>query len=113
MPPGHACRCFFHPMKRKRKPKSAVPQGRIWWKDLKRHPLHAAFGAVIRDLRRLRGWSLDDLAGAADVAKSYLSALENGEHSPSLEVVLRLEAAFDFKPECLRRLANRRLKRQG
>lgn len=85
----------------------AVPLGLIWWKELKRHPLNRLAGQVVRRLRQRRGWSLHDLAQATGLAKSYLSELERGEHSPTLEVMLRLEAALRLVPGGLHRLARR------
>jgi ribosome-binding protein aMBF1 (putative translation factor) len=90
-----AAGCDFPPMKSKqRSNKSVVPQGRIWWKAMGRHPLNVMIGKVVQRLRRRWGWSLRDLACEAGLTKSYLCALEHGEHSPTLEVQLRLETAF-------------------
>jgi len=92
-------------MKTKRRPKKAVPQGRIWWRNEKRHPLNHWVGRVIHRLRRRCGWALDGLAAAAGLTKSYLYRLERGLHSPSLEVQLRLEAVFSLVRGGLVRLA--------
>ena len=100
----------FPPMKRKRTPKSVVPEGRIWWKSLKRHPLNALVGQVIHRLRLRRRWSLDDLAKACLLTKSYLCGLERGAHSPTLEVMLRVEAAFRMVAGGVQRLAHRWLR---
>jgi transcriptional regulator with XRE-family HTH domain len=100
-------------MKTKRIPKTAVPLGLIWWKELKRHPLNRLVGLVIRHLRTRRGWALDDLARAAGLAKSYLCMLESGEHSPTLEAMLRLEMALGLVPGGLHRLARHQMQRQA
>ncbi len=99
-------------MKTKRRPKKAVPQGRIWWRNEKRHPLNHWVGRVIHRLRRRCGWALDDLAAAAGLAKSYLCALERGHHSPTLEVQLRLEQVFGLVTGGLLRLAIRLMQRR-
>jgi transcriptional regulator with XRE-family HTH domain len=52
--------------------------------------LRRAFGARIRALRRGRDSSQEELAGRAGIHWSYLSDLERGEQSPSLDVVNRL-----------------------
>ena len=92
-------------MKQKRSNKSVVPQGRIWWKAMGRHPLNAMIGRVVRRLRRERNWSLRDLACEAGLTKSYLCELEHGEHSPTFEVMLRLEAALRMVPGGLQQLS--------
>lgn len=93
-------------MKNKRIPKMAVPLGLIWWKEHKRHPLNRHVGRVVHRQRTRRGWSLEDLARATGLAKSYLCELEAGKHSPTLEAQLRLEAAFGMQRGGLLRLAH-------
>jgi transcriptional regulator with XRE-family HTH domain len=99
-------------MKPKRIPKMAVPLGLIWWQAQKRHPLNEQAGRVIYRLRARRGWSLDDVARASGLAKSYLCELEHGQHSPTLEVQLRLECVFHLAEGGLLRLARYRLPRR-
>lgn len=98
-------------MKNKRMPKAPVPKGLIWWKEQKRHPLNRHVGRVVYRLRTRRGWSLQDLAEAASLAKSYLCELEAGRHSPTLEVQIRLETVFRMVRGGLLRLANYALRR--
>ena len=102
---------IFPTMKNKRIHKLAVPVGLIWWNEMKRHPLNQYAGRVIHRLRTDRGWALEDLAEAAGLSKSYLCELERGLHSPSLEVQLRLEAAFGMKRGGLLQLAECALRR--
>ncbi len=47
----------------------------------------------LRALRGERGWSLDELAGRSGVSRASLSRLENGEVSPTAQVLGRLCAA--------------------
>jgi len=47
----------------------------------------------LRTLRGERGWSLDELAGRSGVSRASLSRLENGEVSPTAQVLGRLCAA--------------------
>ena len=58
---------------------------------------------VVQDLRarrhRLeRGLSQERLAEAAGLSQRYLSVLERGENSPTLNVIVRLAAALDLSP---------------
>ena len=99
-------RTIFTAMKNKRMPKVPVPKGLIWWKDEKRHPVNRFVGRVVYRLRTRRGWSLKGLAEAASLGKSYLCQLEAGQHSPTLEVQIRLETAFTMVRGGLLRLAN-------
>lgn len=62
-------------------------------------------GQVVQRLRREKGWSLRELACEAGLTKSYLCELEHGEHSPTFEVMLRLEAALLMVPGGLQQLA--------
>ena len=106
-------RTIFTAMKNKRMPKAPVPKGLIWWKDEKRHPVNRYVGRVVYRLRTRRGWSLQDLAEAASLGKSYLCELEAGQHSPTLEVQLRLEAAFGLVRGGLLRLAHYAMRRRS
>lgn len=93
-------------MKNKRIPKKPVPLGLIWWKSEKRHPLNRYAGRVVYRLRSGLGWALADLALATGLAKSYLCKLERGQHSPTLEVQLRLETVFGLVSGGLMQLAH-------
>lgn len=53
-------------------------------------------GEKVRALRNQRNLSLTELAERADVAKSYLSAIErNIQHNPSIQVIEKLAAVFE------------------
>lgn len=47
-------------------------------------------GPRLRAARQERGWTLDDLAGRADMSVSTLSRLESGKRQASLELLLPL-----------------------
>lgn len=47
-------------------------------------------GRHLQSLRRERNWSLSKLAAAADIAKSNLSRLEQGNGNPTLDTLWRL-----------------------
>jgi len=59
-------------------------------------------GKRIRALRRQRELSLSELARRANVAKSYLSAIErNVQTNPSLQVVERISKVLDVPVQVL------------
>jgi predicted transcriptional regulator len=50
-------------------------------------PLNAAFGHVVRKLRKEIGISQEDFADRANLHRTYVSQLERGLKSPSLKAV--------------------------
>lgn len=58
--------------------------------------LGSALAVNIRKLRRVRGLSLDGLAGLAGLSKGTVVALEQGKANPSIGVLCRLAAAFSL-----------------
>lgn len=102
-------------MKRKRKTKipPPLPNGRQWWQERDNDEINKARGRVIRRLRGNHGWSLRDLSAATGISPSYLSGLERGEHTPSAEMLDRLETGLRMVTEGLRELTNRELKAAG
>ena len=56
--------------------------------------LRSAFGARLRELRKQAALSQEELAHRARIASSYLSDLERGRQSPTLDVVNRLARAL-------------------
>jgi transcriptional regulator with XRE-family HTH domain len=48
----------------------------------------------VRDLRKARGWSLEQLAAASGVSRSMLSQVERNEANPTLAVTFRIAQAF-------------------
>jgi transcriptional regulator with XRE-family HTH domain len=57
--------------------------------------------ARLREERRRRGWSLDQLAGRAKVSKAMLSKLERGESSPTATLLGRLCGAYGLTMSAL------------
>ncbi|MDW4547750.1 XRE family transcriptional regulator [Defluviimonas sp. D31] len=47
-------------------------------------------GQRVRDLRKERGWTLEQAAGQAGLARSTLSKIENGQMSPTYEALKKL-----------------------
>ena len=56
--------------------------------------LRAVFGARVRALRRERQFSQETLAERADLHWTYVSDLERGQQTPTLDVVNRLARAL-------------------
>ncbi|HEX7154393.1 MAG TPA: helix-turn-helix transcriptional regulator [Thermoanaerobaculia bacterium] len=63
-----------------------------------RRPEAELFGATVRRIREERGLSQDRLCEAAGLSQRYLSALERGENSPTLTVILQLCDALGVSP---------------
>ena len=49
-----------------------------------------AFGRAIRELRRASGIAQERLAFESEVDRGYMSGLERGLHSPTLDTILKL-----------------------
>lgn len=58
-------------------------------------------GKLIRDTRKCRNLSLQDLAKKASISVSYLSEIERGKKQPSLETVNKLSQALNISKEGL------------
>jgi transcriptional regulator with XRE-family HTH domain len=58
------------------------------------HDLRPALGARVKELRRRRGFSQEELAGRAGLHWTYLSDLERGQQTPTVDVVNRLARAL-------------------
>ncbi|WP_304350775.1 helix-turn-helix domain-containing protein [Comamonas testosteroni] len=57
--------------------------------------LNAAFGRVLARLRKERGWSQEYLGFECELARNYISMLERGERSPTLNTIFRLSKALN------------------
>ena len=55
-------------------------------------------GANIRQLRKARGLSQEDLAGEADLAMRHLGRIERGQGNPTVEVLGKLAAVLGVHP---------------
>lgn len=54
------------------------------------------FGRDLRRLRAQRGWSQEQLAGVAEINRSFLGEIERGESVPSLDTLAKLADALDI-----------------
>ena len=74
----------------------------------RRKALTLAFGQVIRDERKRAKLSQERLGLSAKVHPTYVSQLERGMKSPSLEVIASLARALGKPPHALVRSAEER-----
>lgn len=56
--------------------------------------LSTRFGIVVRQLRDAKGWSQEDLAGVAELNRSYLGEIERATVMPSLATAAKLARAL-------------------
>jgi transcriptional regulator with XRE-family HTH domain len=70
----------------------------MYWNDPKRHmdALHTQLRTRVRDLRKKRGWTLEELSAACGVSRSMLSEIERGNANPTLAVAFRIAQAFSM-----------------
>lgn len=61
----------------------------------------AAFGAVLKKVRRDVGLSQEKLALAAGLDRTFISMLERGVRQPSLSSILILSTHLDIAPDIL------------
>lgn len=54
-------------------------------------------GIRITKLREKRGWTRYRLAKQSGVSYSYLTALEEGDHSPSLDVLEKIASGLEIE----------------
>jgi len=60
-----------------------------------------AFGQVLRECRRDRGLSQDELAFRTGYSRNYIGLLEAGKKSPTLATIARLAEVLDVVPSDL------------
>jgi len=60
--------------------------------------LTEAFGAVLREIRKERGLSQEDLGLESGYHRTYVSLLERGLKSPSLQTIYELARALGIRP---------------
>src|SRR2546423_7568102 len=50
----------------------------------------------VRELRRKKAWTLEELSAASGVSRSMLSEIERGNANPTLAVAFRIAGAFSI-----------------
>jgi len=58
-------------------------------------------GQNVQLLRRLRGWSQEDLAAESGLHRTYISGVERGVRNPTVLVVARLAQTLGSTPSAL------------
>jgi transcriptional regulator with XRE-family HTH domain len=58
-------------------------------------------GRNVRQLRRQRGWSQEDLAWESGLDRTYVSGVERGVRNPTVLIVDRLAKALKVGPDVL------------
>lgn len=69
--------------------------------------IEAAFGMAIRLKRTELGLSQETLAMEADIARSFLSAIERGVKQPTVRTTWKLSTALSCQPSDLWKTAER------
>ena len=59
--------------------------------------IQAALGARIRQLRKEREWSQEDLAAASDLHWTYIGQVERGERNLTLQSIRAIAKALNLK----------------
>ena len=72
-----------------------------------RSAAHAGFGRAIRDFRRQRGVSQEQLGFDSDLHRTYIGGIERGERNPSFQNIVRIAEALGVAPSELMAAAER------
>lgn len=59
------------------------------------------FGERIRQLRRAKDWSQEELAVKSELHPTYIGGIERGERNLGLDNILKLARALDEHPSAL------------
>jgi transcriptional regulator with XRE-family HTH domain len=59
------------------------------------------FGLRLKEVRKLKGMSQDDLALEADIEKSQVYRIENGLTNPTITSIINIAKALNIRPEIL------------
>lgn len=57
---------------------------------------NAAFGKALAKLRKERGWTQEFLSFECNLTRNYVSLLERGQRSPTLDTMFALARALDL-----------------
>lgn len=77
-----------------RDPRSLIKIARAGGADAAATPLD--LGARVRELRKAQGWTLEQAAGQAGLARSTLSKIENGQMSPTYDALKKLATGLEI-----------------
>ena len=59
--------------------------------------IHEKFGLAVAVLRKEKGYSQERFALEANIARKYMSDIENGKRNVSLDVMMRIADKLDVK----------------
>jgi transcriptional regulator with XRE-family HTH domain len=59
-----------------------------------KNPYLQKLGARVRELRKLRGWTQEELEGRTSLTVSYISRVETGDQNPSILTLRTLARAL-------------------
>jgi transcriptional regulator with XRE-family HTH domain len=68
---------------------------------MRRQKVAIAFGKVLREARKQKGLSQEDLAGDAEFDRTYPSLLERGLRTPTLTVLFQLARVLEVSAASL------------
>lgn len=66
--------------------------------------INAAFGKILARLRNERGWAQEFLGFECNLTRNYISLLERGLRSPTLNTIVSLSAALSIRSDELIRM---------
>lgn len=69
--------------------------------DNEKNKYLVTFGENLRTLRLNAGFSQETLAELAGIDRSYLGAIERGEHNVALLNIIKISMALNLKPSSL------------
>jgi transcriptional regulator with XRE-family HTH domain len=69
--------------------------------SMRRQKVAIAFGRVLREARRQKGLSQEELAGDAEFDRTYPSLLERGLRTPTLTVIFQLAKVLEVSAATL------------
>lgn len=63
-----------------------------------RLPEAVKFGNRVRELREVKGWSLEEIGEAADMNALQVGHIERGASDPKLSTIMKLAKALGVRP---------------
>src|SRR3954454_22712136 len=74
--------------------KKTATNGKLRAKDDEPDAISGQLCDRVRELRKRKGWTLEQLSAACGVSRSMLSEVENGRANPTVAVAHRIATAF-------------------
>jgi len=66
-----------------------------------KHNILKQFGSNVKNQRKTKGWSQEQLAAKAGLHRTYIGSIERSERNVSLINIKRIAKALDIKVEVL------------